>query len=71
MEDVTTPTAVSMNGHPIDRRTPSSSGPGWYYQANTNTVVVNTPSLSTTKTFTVVATGSRSVDHSEPPATSS
>ena len=67
MVDLTRPSGVTLNGHRIDPENPGSHRPGWYYQADAATVVVNTPSLPAAEAFTVVATGSRSVNRPEPP----
>jgi alpha-glucosidase (family GH31 glycosyl hydrolase) len=67
MVDLTQPSGVTLNGHRIDHQQPGSQRPGWYYQTNAATVVVNTPSLPATEAFTVMATGSRSVNQPEPP----
>jgi alpha-glucosidase (family GH31 glycosyl hydrolase) len=66
--DLTQPTGVSVNGRLISRQTSGSQNPGWYYQPDTSTVVINTGSMPTTKTVSVVATNSRTVDRPEPSA---
>jgi hypothetical protein len=70
MVDLTQPTGVTANGHLVSHRAPGSQDPGWYYQPNTATVVINAGSMPTTRTFSVVATGSRTVDSAEPSALS-
>jgi hypothetical protein len=71
MVDLTQPSQVTLNGHPLDRRPAGSQTPGWYYQADTATVVVVTPSAPTDHTLTVVASGGLPVERPEPPGTSS
>jgi hypothetical protein len=71
MVDLTQPVQVTVNGRRLDRRASGSDAPGWYYQPGTATVVVNTPSHPTNQAFTVVASGSRSVNRPEPPTASS
>ncbi|MGH3181325.1 MAG: hypothetical protein ACRDOE_05390, partial [Streptosporangiaceae bacterium] len=67
----TQPSQVTFNGRRLDRRMPGSDAPGWYYQANSATVVVNTLSQPTTRAVTVVAVGGRPVNRPEPPTQSS
>ena len=69
--DVSQPSQVTLNGRRIDRLPSASVAPGWYYQADTATVVVNTPSLTATRAVTVEATGALPVDRPEPAATTS
>jgi hypothetical protein len=69
--DVTPPSRVTLNGRQIDHLPSPSGAPGWYYQADAATVVVNTPSLTTTRAITVEAPGALPVDRPEPPATAS
>ena len=66
--DLTQPSGVKVNGHPISRQPAGSQAYGWYYQADTATVVINAGSMPTTKSFSVVATNSRTVDRAEPSA---
>ena len=68
--DLTRPTAVTLNGRVLERRDAGSEATGWYYQGSTATIVVSTPSLSTARASTVVASGTRSVSRHEPSATS-
>jgi hypothetical protein len=70
MVDLTQPSQVTLNGSRLVRRASGSNAPGWYYQAGTATVVVNTPSLPTTRASTVVASGARAVNRPEPPTPS-
>ncbi len=71
MVDLTQPTSVSVNGHPVDHQAPGSHGPGWSYEANAATVVITAGSVPTTEAVTAVVTGSRPVNRPEPPAESS
>jgi hypothetical protein len=66
MVDLTQPSRVTLNGRRIGRQTSGSEAPGWYYQPATATVVVNTPSLPRTRVFTIVVSGGRPVNRSEP-----
>ncbi len=66
MVDLTEPTAVTLDGTRLHRRTSTSDAPGWSYQASTATAVVTTGSMSTAHSFTVTASGARPVNRSEP-----
>ena len=68
MVDLTRPAQVTLNGKRLDRRPRGATGPGWTYQASTSTVTVITAPLSTTRPSTVVASGTETVDRSEPVA---
>ncbi len=57
-----------MNGQPLRQQASGSDASGWYYQAASATVVVDTPELSTAQAFTVALTGGRPVNRPEPPA---
>jgi len=67
MVDLSHPDQVTVNGRSLNRLTPGSDAPGWYYQAATATVVVNTPGLPTARPLTVVASGGMAVNRPEPP----
>ena len=67
MVDLSEPSRVTLDGRQIDRRSAGSDAPGWSYRASTATVVVVTAPLSTARTFTVLASGTRAVSRSEPP----
>jgi hypothetical protein len=67
MVDLTQPSQVTLNGHPLDRRPVGSQAQGWYYQGDAATVVVVTPSVPTDHALTVVASGGVPVDRPEPP----
>ncbi len=67
MVDLSEPSGVTLDGRRLDRRPRGSDAPGWSYQASTATVVVVTAPLSTSRTFTVVASGTGAVSRSEPP----
>jgi hypothetical protein len=67
MVDLTAPSQVTLNGHRLGKRSSASAAPGWYYQASTATVVVTTGWESTSRSFTVLASGTRSLTRSEPP----
>ena len=69
--DLTRPSGVTLSGRPLRSEPAGSAAAGWYYLPGTSTVVVNTPSLPTTRAVTVVATGGRPVDRPEPPPASS
>ena len=71
MVDLTQPGQVTLNGRGLSRRTPGSDAPGWYYQAATATVVVNTPELPTARALAVVASGATAINRPEPPAPAS
>ena len=71
MVDLTVPSWVTLDGRRLDRRSSGSDLPGWSYQSSTATLVVTTASMPTTKTFTVVASGTRTVSRTEPPPASS
>jgi len=66
MVDVSPPSQVTLNGHPLGSKTTGSTAPGWYYQPTTATVVIDTASIPINREATVVATGSRTVNRSEP-----
>jgi hypothetical protein len=68
MVDLTAPTRVTLNGHRLVKRSSLSNAPGWSYQASTATVVVTTGREPTSRSFTVVASGTRSLTRSEPAA---
>jgi len=68
MVDLSQPGQVTLNGRGLNRLTPGSDGPGWYYQAVTATVVVDTPQLPTSRPLTVVASGGLPVNRPEPAA---
>jgi len=70
MVDLTQPSEVTVNGRPL-ARTSGSDVPGWSYDAATATVVVTTPSVSTTRAVVVVASGGRPVERPEPAAAAS
>ena len=65
MVDLTPPSQVTLDGHRLSPLTPASPGEGWFYQAATSTVVVQTPPLPTTRVITVVAAGSKPIDRPE------
>jgi hypothetical protein len=69
--DLTGPSGVTLDGRRLARRPAGSSAVGWYYQASSSTVVVTTGRQPTTKGFTVVASGVRPTNRSEPSAASS
>ena len=46
--------------------TAGSGATGWSYLPGTDTVTIDLPSLPTTRNVTVVATGARAVDRTEP-----
>jgi hypothetical protein len=64
--DLSRPSAVTVDGHRLRPGPSGSSGPGWTYQAATATVVVRPPPSAPARGVTVVVTGSRTVDRSEP-----
>ena len=66
MVDLSRPSRVTLDGRELVRRPSGSAAPGWSYQASTATVVVVTAPLSTARTFTVLASGTRAVSRSEP-----
>jgi len=68
MVDLSQPGQVTLNGRGLNRLTPGSDGPGWYYQAVTATVVVDTPQLPTSRPLTVVASGGLPVNRPAPAA---
>jgi hypothetical protein len=68
MMDLTAPSQVTLNGHRLVKRSSPSKAPGWSYQASTATVVVTTGREPTSRSFTVVASGVRSLTRSEPAA---
>jgi hypothetical protein len=70
MVDLTSPSAVTVNGRHLDRRPSGSDAPGWSYQTQTDTVVITTAVLSTTAPVTVIASGVRPLTRSEPPTSS-
>jgi hypothetical protein len=57
-----------LDGQRIGPEPPGSRRPGWYYRADAATVVVTTPPMPAAEAFTVVASGSRSVNRPEPAA---
>ena len=67
MVDLSVPSQVTVNGRPLADQTAGSNAPGWYYQPTTATVVVDTPVTPITRATTVVVSGSRTLDRSEPP----
>lgn len=69
--DLTQPSQVTLNGHPVTAQTSGSGGAGWYYQAATATVVVNTPSLPSNRAITIGVEGTQLVDRPEPSAPAS
>jgi hypothetical protein len=71
MVDLARPTRVTLNGRVLDQHPAGSGTQDWSYQASTATIVVTTASLSTARASTVVASGTHSVNRSEPPATTS
>jgi hypothetical protein len=66
MVDLTRPATVTLNGKQLERRPPGSDAPGWYYQVSTSTVTVVTAPLSTSHSATVLASGTKAVNRSEP-----
>jgi len=64
--DVSVPSQVTLDGSPLAEQTPGSNAPGWYYQPTTATVVIDTPMTPINRETTVVMSGSRSLNHSEP-----
>jgi hypothetical protein len=64
--DLTAPSEVRLNGHRLTSLRFASTGPGWYYDASTATVVVDTPALSTSHSQTVSAQGTTAVQLPEP-----
>ncbi len=71
MVDLSVPSQVTLNGQPLAEQTPGSNAPGWYYQPTTTTVVVDTPMTPINRATTVVVSGTRSLDRSEPTTPSS
>jgi hypothetical protein len=67
MVDLTRPTQVALNGTELVRRSPGSAAPGWFYQASTSTVTVVTAPLVTTRSSSLVVSGAKPVNRSEPP----
>jgi hypothetical protein len=65
--DLTAPSQVTLNGHRLHRRSSVGDGQGWSYDDLTDTVVVTTGWESTSRSFTVVASGTRALTRSEPP----
>jgi hypothetical protein len=57
-----------VTGARLARRASASASPGWYYDRQTDSVVVSTGALSTGRPATVTASGTRSVDRAEPGA---
>jgi hypothetical protein len=70
MVDMTQPSRVTLNGRVLGQEPSGSNSPGWYYQPATATVVVDTQSVPSTGSATVVATGARPVNLPEPPVPS-
>jgi hypothetical protein len=66
MVDLSAPSGVTLDGAALSRRPAGSAGPGWSYQAATDTVVVNTGPTSIAHRTTVVANGAGPVSRAEP-----
>ncbi len=64
--DLTRPSKVTLGGRVLRQLTAGSGATGWSYLPGTDTVTIDLPSLPTTRTVTVVATGARAVDRTEP-----
>ena len=69
MVDVTRPEQVTLDRHSLRAR--GGSGPGWSYDAATETLTVHVGSRPVAQTASVVAVGSTSITRPEPAAASS
>jgi hypothetical protein len=64
MIDVTKPSTVALNGSQLNMK--PSGDPGWYYESASDTLVVTTAALPTSRELTVETTGVREIVRSEP-----
>ena len=69
--DESPPSQVTVDGRRLRVVTAGSDATGWYYQAASATVVVNTPTVASTRAATVAAIGSLPVERAEPGAAQS
>jgi hypothetical protein len=66
--DLTAPSQVELDGRKLAKLGSASARPGWYYDASTDTVVVNTSALSVSEPQTLTVRGGGPVQLHEPQA---
>jgi hypothetical protein len=67
--DLSRPSGVVLDGRALAPLAAPSGALGWSYDAATDTVVIDTPVLPTTRAATVLVSGTASLSRTEPPAT--
>ena len=68
--DLTKPSQVTLNGRPLPEADSAPGVSGWHYEASTNTVVVDTTSLSMNRATNLVLFGPNLVNPPEPASSS-